>query len=189
MGASDEITLLLTRLQKGDAHAANALIPYVYRELHHLAKGYLRRERPGHTLQPTALVNEAYIRLVQNPVDWRNRAHFFGVAAHIMRQILVGYARQHRAEKRGGARAKVELDENVVAEIDRQSEQVLELDEALDRLAANDPRLAKLVELRYFAGMSVEETANVLGISTKTVQRDWKVAKTLLRNAISNGLQ
>ena len=175
-----EVTKLLIRLTEGDNAVLDALLPAVYDELRRLAANYLRRERVGHTLQPTALVHEAYIRLVdQTRVEWQNRAHFFGVAAQMMRRILVDHARAQQAEKRGGDAQKLSLDENIDVSAMRPSELVA-LDEALERLAELDPQKSRLVELRFFGGLSVEETAEVLGVSAPTVKRQWRMAKAWL---------
>ena len=164
----------------GDDGALGELLPLVYAELRRLAAGYLRRERPGHTLQPTALVNEAYLRLVdQTQVRWQNRAHFLGVAAQMMRRILVDHARGQRAEKRGGEIQKLSLDENIVVSGERAADLVA-LDEALERLAELDPQKSRIVELRFFGGLSVEETAEVIGVSAPTVKRQWRMAKAWL---------
>ena len=164
----------------GDDGALGELLPLVYAELRRLAAGYLRRERPGHTLQPTALVNEAYLRLVdQTQVRWQNRAHFLGVAAQMMRRILVDHARGQRAEKRGGEIQKLSLDENIDVSGERAADLVA-LDEALKRLAELDPQKSRIVELRFFGGLSVEETAEVLGVSAPTVKRQWRMAKAWL---------
>ena len=160
--------------------AADALFEKVYRELRALAKNYLRRERPDHTLQPTALVNEAYLKLVdQRRVNWQNRHHFFGIAAQMMRRVLVDHAREHAAEKRGGPRRKVSLDEADIPTGERAADLVA-LDEALRKLAEVFPRKGRVVELRFFGGFSVEETAGVLGVSDKTVMREWESAKLWL---------
>jgi RNA polymerase sigma factor (TIGR02999 family) len=175
-----EVTKLLIRLTEGDHAVLDALLPAVYDELRRLASNYLRRERVGHTLQPTALVHEAYIRLVdQTRVEWQNRAHFFGVAAQMMRRILVDHARAQAADKRGGDAQKLSLDENIDVSAMRPSELVA-LDEALERLAQLDPQKSRLVELRFFGGLSVEETAEVLGVSAPTVKRQWRMAKAWL---------
>ena len=174
------VTRLLIRLTEGDNAALDALLPAVYDELRRLAANYLRRERVGHTLQPTALVHEAYLRLVdQTRVEWQNRAHFFGVAAQMMRRILVDHARGQQAEKRGGDVQKISLDENIDVSALRASELVA-LDEALERLAELDPQKSRLVELRFFGGLSVEETAEVMGVSAPTVKRHWRLAKAWL---------
>ena len=155
-------------------------MPLVYDELRKLARDYLRRERADHTLQPTALVNEAYLKLVdQRRVNWQNRSHFFGIAAQIMRRILVDHARSRAAEKRGGLLRKLSLDEANVLPAERAPD-LIELDEALKRLAEVFPRKGQVIELRFFGGLSVEETAHVLGVSDKTVMREWQSAKLWL---------
>lgn len=181
MGISPgEVTNLLIELKNGNRDAESRLMPLVYGELRRLAGLYMRGERPGHTLQATALVHEAYLRLVgHEDVDWQNRAHFFGVAANLMRRILVDHARAKQAKKRGGGDQKVSLDQAVLVRPEA-PEQFLALDEALERLAKRDPRQARIVELRYFGGLSEEETAEVLEISVRTVKRDWSVARAWL---------
>ncbi len=174
-----EVTRLLHAMKAGDAAAADDLLPLVYAELHRLAAGYMRRERPDHTLQPTALINEAYMRLVQDEVDWQNRQHFIGVAALVMRRILVDHARTHNAQMRGGGLQRVELNETL-AFTEAHAAEVLFVDEALARLANREPRQAKVVELRYFGGLTVEEIAGVLGIAARSVKRDWALAKIWL---------
>jgi RNA polymerase sigma-70 factor, ECF subfamily len=175
-----DVTILLTELNKGHSQAVSKLLPIVYGELRRLAGRYMRRERENHTLQATALVHEAYIRLVQNSsVDWEDRAHFFGIAAQVMRHILVDYARGHGREKRGAGQNFVALEEALVFSPEK-SVEFLQLDESLQQLSKLDPRQARIVELRYFGGLTVEETAHVLGISPKTVKRDWSVAKAWL---------
>ncbi len=162
-------------------------MPVVYGELRRLAQHYLRRERPDHTLQATALVHEAYLRLVdQRAVTWQNRAHFFGVAAQLMRRILVDHARRHHAAKRGGTALKVSLNDVVLAAEER-AEDLVALDDALNRLAAMDPRQGRVVELRLFGGLTVEETAEVLRISPATVKREWTTAKAWLSREIRQG--
>ena len=162
------------------------LYPLVYDELRRLAFYYMRQERTNHTLQPTALVHEAYIKLIdQTQVKWQNRAHFFGIAANIMRRILVDYARQHKAEKRGGAAEKMPLEEEILIVSEGKSAELLALDEALENLAKLDPQKSKIVELRYFGGLSVEETAEVLGVSEITVKRHWRMAKAWLYGQLS----
>lgn len=184
MEPSSDVTALLTELTSGNVEAGPKLIPLVYEELRRMADGYMRRERSGHTLQATALVHEAYLKLVgQHSVAWQSRAHFFGVAAQVMRRLLIDYARGHMRGKRGGGREAVPLDEAMVFSPER-SQNFLELDSALDRLAALDIRQAKIVELRFFGGLTVEETAEVLGISPKTVKRDWTVAKAWLHGEL-----
>ena len=175
-----EVTNLLIQLRHGNRDAESRLMPLVYTELRRLAGRYMRGERPGHTLQATALVHEAYLRLVgQKDVDWQNRAHFFGVAANLMRRILVDHARTKLAKKRGGDDQRVSLDEAMLVQ-SKAHPQLLALDEALDRLAKRDPRQARVVDLRYFGGLNDEETAEVLGISVRTVKRDWNVARAWL---------
>ena len=180
MTERENVTRLLIELSNGNSAVIDALLPMVYAELKKLAASYLRRERAGHTLQPTALVHEAYIKLIdQTRVSWQNRAHFFGVAAQIMRRILVDHARLHGAEKRGGELHKLQLDEDIDKAVEISGELVL-LDEALDDLAKHDRQLAKLVELRYFGGLTFEETAEVLGVSVITAKRHWKLARAWL---------
>jgi RNA polymerase sigma factor (TIGR02999 family) len=163
-------------MSEGDRQSIDTLLPIVYQELRRLAANNLRRERPGQTLQPTALVHEAYLRLMKDKPDrWQNRAHFCAIAAHSMRQILIERARARGAQKRGGPRQRVTLDEALVAGGDR-SIDLLALDEALERLAAFDPDQARLVELRFFGGLTVEETADAMDISPATVKRHWTVA-------------
>jgi RNA polymerase sigma-70 factor (ECF subfamily) len=181
---SGPVTALLAQLKKGNQEAASKLIPLVYKELHRLARAYMRRERFDHTLQPTALVHEAYIKLVQQPsIDWQSRAHFFGIAAQVMRRILVDHARGHLREKRGGGQRAVPIDE-ALAFAPEQSGELLKLDEALERLTKLDPRQGKIVELRFFGGLTVEQTADLLGISPKTVKRDWSMAKAWLHGEL-----
>jgi len=176
-----EVTLLLAQVTGGDQAALGRLIPLVYRELRRLAGHYLRDERIGHTLQPTALVHEAYLRLAgQDRGDWKNRAQFMGVAAQLMRRILADYARQRAAAKRTAGAVDLELG----ATSDK-TEEVLAVDEALERLAGLDPQQGRVVEMRYFGGLSVEETAEALGISPRTVKRDWAMAKAWLRGELS----
>ena len=179
-----DVTALLGELTKGNPDAGPKLIPLVYGELRRMAAGYMRRERTGHTLQATALVHEAYLKLLgQHSVDWQNRAHFFGIAAQVMRRILIDHARSHVRDKRGGGREAVPLDEALVFSPEKSAD-FLELDSALDRLAELDPRQARIVELRFFGGLTVEEAAEVLGISPKTVKRDWSVAKAWLHGEL-----
>lgn len=180
-----EITRLLNATAAGDTSAQAELVDAVYQELHRLASSYMRREhRPDHTLQPTALVNEAYLLLIgDNPVNWDNRAHFYSAAAKTMRRILIDHARSHRAVKRSGRLERVELDDALIA-VDAKANELLELDAALDRLALLDERQARVVELRFFGGLTVEETAKVAGISEKTVKRDWALARAWLENEL-----
>jgi RNA polymerase sigma factor (TIGR02999 family) len=180
----EDVTLLLSELQNGTQEAASKLMPLVYNELRRLAKGYMRRERAEHTLQATALVHEAYLKLVKQPsVNWKGRSHFFGIAAQLMRQILIDHARGHLREKRGGAHEVVSLDEALVF-TPGQSAELVRVDEALERLAKLDQRQSKIVELRFFGGLSVEQAAEFLGISPKTVKRDWSVAKAWLHGEL-----
>jgi RNA polymerase sigma-70 factor, ECF subfamily len=174
-----QVTRLLHAMQRGDTAAAENLLPLVYKELHRLAEGYMRRERPDHTLQPTALINEAYMRLAHEEKDWKNREHFIGVAAHVMRRVLVDYARAHKAGIRSGGLKRVEWEEGLAMSAERPHE-FLALDEALDRLAELNPRQARVVEMRYFGGLTVEEIAGVLGIAPRSVKRDWSLAKIWL---------
>jgi len=182
----NEITEQLIAWSKGDEAALEQLIPAVYQELRRMADHYLRGEDSGHSLQPTALVHEAYLRLIdQTKVEWHNRAHFFGVAAQMMRRILIDHAKAKHRVKRGGTAVKVVLDENTNFTQERASE-LLALDDALQALARMDDRKSRIVELRYFGGLSVEETAQVLGISDKTVMRDWSLAKAWLYRELTN---
>lgn len=174
------VTELLIRGSEGERAALDELFPLVYDELRRLAGSYLNRERADHTLQPTALVHEAYLRLVdQRSVDWRNRAQFFGVAAEMMRRILVNYAQGRHAAKRGGHAPRLSLDE-AIGFFEERDLSLVALDEALTGLAAIDPRQGRIVELRFFGGLSIEETAEVLEVSPATVKRDWSVAKAWL---------
>ena len=180
MSESQEVTLLLSALTRGDDGAASKLIPVVYDELRRLAGSYMRRERVDHTLQATALVHEAFLKLIeQRSVNWQGRAHFFGVAAQLMRRILIDHARGHVRQKRGGEQKKVSLDEAFVFS-EKQADELLAVDDSLNLLAKLDPRQARVVELRFFGGLSVEEAAEVLGVSPKTVKRDWSIAKAWL---------
>src|SRR4026207_366646 len=185
MRSSEGITQLLVDWGKGDQAALEKLMPLVYSELRRLASNYLRRERAGHTLQPTALVNEAYLKLVdQRNAKWQNRAHFFGISAQLMRRILVDHARQHQAVKRGGSKQE-RLSISSVEEVATQPEvDLLALNEALDELALMDPQHAQIVDLKFFGGLSIDETAEVLGISHATVERDWKMARAWLRRQL-----
>jgi RNA polymerase sigma factor (TIGR02999 family) len=181
-----DVTQLLTAWSNGDSAALNQLMPLVHDELRRLARRYMKLERPGHTLQTTALVNEAYLRLAdQTNTQWKNRAQFFGIAAQLMRRILVDHARGHAYAKRGGGAHVVELDEAAVLAPEKAKE-VIALDDALQRLSENDPRKCRVVEMRYFGGLTVEEIAEVLKVSPVTVMRDWSMAKAWLRREISN---
>jgi RNA polymerase sigma factor (TIGR02999 family) len=180
----NEITERLIAWGAGDRAAFDQLLPVVYRELRRMAGNYLRQENPGHTLQPTALVHEAWLRLIdQERVDWRNRAQFFGVAAQMMRRILVDHAKARHREKRGGDAVKLSLDDVINLSRERAAE-LLALDDALDELMRVDERKSRVIELRYFGGFSVEETAQILGVSPETVMRDWKMAKAWLYQQI-----
>lgn len=179
-GPGAEVTALLVNWSNGDSRALDELMPLVYGELRRLARAYLRRERATHTLQSTALVNEAFLRLVnQQDVQWRSRAHFFGIAAQMIRRILVDHARAAQAEKRGSGAIRIELDDHLA--VSRQSDlDLVGLDDALAKLAALDERQARIVELRFFTGLSVEETAEVTQLSTATVKREWSSARAWL---------
>ena len=182
---SHSVTQMLLDWSEGDREALDKLIPIVYSELRLRAARYLRRERPGHTLQTTALIHETYLRLVeQKDVRWQNRAHFFAIAAQLMRRILVDHARQRDAAKRGGADLTLTLDE-AMAVFPGRDVNLMALDETLTRLAEIDPRQSRVVELRYFSGLSIEETAEVLGVSPATVKLDWSMAKAWLRREMS----
>ena len=187
--SSRQVTDLLGRWRGGDRQALDALIPLVYDELRRIAQHYLRNERPGHTLQSTALVHEAYVRLIKQDLpQWQNRAHFFAVAAQLMRQILVDHARAYRADKRGGGACKLTLDE---AEKDSQplDVDIVALDDALKTLSMMDPQQGKVVELKFFGGLSIEDTAEVLGISSSTVKRDWITARAWLHRELDRSAE
>ena len=182
---SEHVTQLLMQLSGGDRAAVDELTPLVYHELKRIAGAQLRRERPGHTLQATALVHEAYLKLIdQRDVTWQNRAHFFGVAAQAMRRILLDYAKSRQRIKRGGEIHKTSLDEALVVAEDRASD-LVRIDEALTRLEALDARQAKVVELRFFGGLSVEETAEAIGVSAPTVKREWAMARAWLHRELA----
>jgi len=180
-----DVTQLLARWSGGDRAALDSLVPVVYGELRRMAARYLRRERPEHTLQPTALVHEAFVKLIdQRDVRWQNRAHFFGIAAQMMRRVLVDYARERDAQKRGAGALRVPLADSVaIAAADRTD--VLAVDDALNRLNAIDPDQVRLVELRFFGGLTIEETAEVMGWWAGSVKREWVVAKAWLQREIS----
>jgi RNA polymerase sigma factor (TIGR02999 family) len=183
---SGEITRLLIAWSDGRREALDDLLPVVYEDLRHMAAGYMQREPAGHPLQPTALVSEAYLRLIdQRRVQWRNRAHFFGVAAGLMRRILVDCARRRRAEKRGGDWERVTLSAVDFAADEPRHVDVVALHESLTRLAAFDPEQARIVELRFFGGLTIEEAAEVVGVSEATVVREWTIAKAWLRADLS----
>ena len=185
MPSAGEITGLLVALRRGDRRAESDLAELIYNDLHAQATKFMRRERPDHTLQPTALVHETYLRLMQGqPVEWKNRAHFFATASLVMRRILVDHARSRASEKRPIGRPKVELNEFLASENPR-IEQLLILDEALDRLSKMDGRQGRLVEMMYFGGLTEEEAAHVLGVSARTVRRDWSSARAWLQAQFS----
>jgi RNA polymerase sigma factor (TIGR02999 family) len=186
MEDTGEVTRLLGEIGRGQKEAMNQLLPLVYDELHRLARSYFRRERGEHTLQPTALVHEAYIRLVDQHAPMESRGHFLAVAATQMRRILLDYARKHRAARRGGAGQKVLL-EDTMAICEQQPVDMIALDAALERLAALDSSQGQLVELRFFGGLSVEETATVMGVSPATVKRSWSSARAFLHREITGG--
>jgi RNA polymerase sigma factor (TIGR02999 family) len=179
-----QVTQLLERWSLGDQSALDELTPLVYNELRNVAEAYLRRERPDHTLQATALVNEAYLRLIgQKHGRWEGRKHFYGIAARLMRQVLVEHARKHKAEKRGGGRVAVTLDrDDEVA--NTPDVDILAVHEALERLARFDEQQARIVELRFFGGLSIEEAAETLGVGHATVEREWAMARAWLRNEL-----
>lgn len=180
-------TKVLKDLEAGDASAANRLFPLVYDELRALAASYMRHERADHTLQPTALVHEAFLKLIeQTSVDWKNRAHFFAVAAQAIRRILIDHARKHNAAKRGGDFSRVALDEGAAFETGRTLD-LIALDDAMTRLATLSDRQAKVVELRFFGGLTSEEVAHVLGVSRTTIAEDWTIARAWLMKELSGG--
>lgn len=184
--APGEVTQLLKAMSGGDPAAAEHLLPLVYNELHRLAQAYMRRERPDHTLQATALINEAYLRLVGEDVDWNGRGHFVGLASHVMRQVLVDYARAHAAQRRAGGMQRVEMEDHLAIAPERLDE-VVWLDDALQRLAAENARQAQVVEMRYFGGLSVEEIAGILDVSPRSVKRDWSLARIWLYRTLRPG--
>jgi RNA polymerase sigma factor (TIGR02999 family) len=184
--ARNDVTELLAAWSSGNQAARDQLMSAVYDELHRLAQRYMRRESPGHTLQTSALLNEAFLRLVdQKNVQWQNRAHFFGIAAQMMRRILVDYARSRNYAKRGGGAHALSLDEALIVS-DARNDQLVNLHEALERLTAFDSRKGQMVELRFFGGLSIEETAEILGVSPGTVMRDWTLAKAWLHREMSS---
>jgi len=184
--AGDDITLLLNQLKQGRAEVQEQLMAAIYRELRRLAAAHLRRERDDHTLQATELVNEAFVKLLEHQnCTWENRTHFFAIASTMMRRVLVDYARKRNRLKRGGGEAPSELNEEVFIS-EQKSAEILELDAALDRLSQLEPRQTRVVELRYFAGLSVEEAAEVLSVSPKTIKRDWNVARAWLHRELSS---
>lgn len=180
-----KVTSLLLEISGGNRAIVDDLMPLLYKELKRIAAAHLRRERPGHTIQPTALVNEAYLKLIdQREANWQNRAHFFGVASQVMRRILIDYAKGRARRKRGGGAYQTTFDEALAVSEDRASE-LMDIDEALRKLEALDPRQVKIVEMRFFAGLSVEETAEAMGISEPTVKREWAMAKAWLYRELS----
>lgn len=182
-----DATQMLVDATRGDQAALDQLMPLVYDELRRLANHYLRRERPDHTLQATALVHEVYLQLIdQRQVNWQNRAHFVGLAAQLMRRILVEHARRHQAGKRGGAEPRLSLEEAADWPAAREVNLVA-LDDALSALAAIDPKQSRIVELRFFGGLTVEETAEVLGVSSRTVKREWRIAKAWFQRELDEG--
>ena len=186
-GQAVDVTVLLRAWSAGDPHALDQLAPVLHGELKRIARRYMVRERREHTLQPTALVNEAFLRLVNiKGVQWQDRAHFFALSAQMMRRILVSYATARATGKRGGPAQRVSLEDAIIVSPERDS-QIVELDEALEKLAQVDQRKARIVEMRFFAGLSVEETAVVLGVSTKTVLRDWSLSKAWLSREMRRG--
>lgn len=181
---SQDVTNLLVLWRNGDASALDSLLPLVYDELRRLARSYLQRERSEHTLQSTALVHEAYLRLVDQNVSWQNRAHFFGIAAQMMRRVLVDHARSRNSAKRGDGVCRVTLDEDIIGAGQRDVD-IMALDHALSDLAKFDPQQSRIVELRFFAGLSIEDTSEVLNISPATVKRDWAMAKAWLHREMN----
>jgi RNA polymerase sigma factor (TIGR02999 family) len=181
-----EVTRLLKAMNAGDATAAERLLPLVYNELHRIAEAYMRRERPDHTLQATALIHEAYLRLVGGNIDFDNRGHFIGLAAHVMRRVLVDYARQHNAERRAGGLRRVEMEDELAISPERLDE-VLILDSAMERLKEKNPRQAQVVELRYFGGLSVDQIAAMLRVAPRSVKRDWFLARMFLYGELRPG--
>ncbi len=186
-GDTHEVTQLLAQLSRGDERAADQLMPVVFEEFRALAASYMAREGRDHTFQPTALVNEAYLRLVdQRQTDWKDRSHFFAIGAQAMRRVLVDHARAKRREKRGGSAQRVALQDDIALSPGRE-EDVLAVNDALERLAQLDPRQARIVELRFFAGLNVEEVAEVLGVSKRTVESDWTMVRAWLRKELGEG--
>jgi RNA polymerase sigma factor (TIGR02999 family) len=183
-GHPKDVTVLLKAWGRGDKQALDRLMPLVYDELHRVAQGHMAHERPGHTLQATALVNEAYLRMVgSSGVDWKDRAHFFAICARMMRRILVDRARARASAKRGAGEPAVSIDEALLPRAEKPADLVA-LDGALTRLAALDPRKARVIELRFFSGLGVEDTATILKVSPETVMRDWKMAKAWLHREL-----
>lgn len=186
MISGGEVTQLLRQMRKGDRGAAERVLPLLYGELHRLADGYMRRERPDHTLQATALIHEAFLRLAGEEIDWHDRAHYIGFAAHVMRQVLVDHARAHQAQRRAGGMHRVEMRDDLAVSPERLDE-VVAVDAALTRLAAENARQARVVELRYFGGLSVDQIAQVLDIAPRSVKRDWSLARMRLARELGWG--
>jgi RNA polymerase sigma factor (TIGR02999 family) len=187
--SAGDVTQLLRRVREGDARAVDSLIPLIYSELHDLAERQMRRERADHTLSPTALVHEAYVRLAdQAEIDWQGRRHFFGIAARVMRQVLVDHARRRLADKRGGDQRRTALTGKQIA-AEARPEEVLELDQALEQLDGFSPRLRQVVEYRFFGGLTEPEIAELLGVSTRSIQRDWVRARAWLHQALDDDEQ
>jgi RNA polymerase sigma factor (TIGR02999 family) len=187
MSSTHEVTELLTAWSGGDKAALDKLMPLIHQELRRIAHHYMSRERPGHTLQTTALVNEAYLKLVNREgVHWQNRAHFFAIASQLMRHILVDHARSHAYAKRGGGTQTISLDEAMVVSQERAAE-VVALDDVLKQLAEIDPQQSRIVELRFFGGLTIEETAVVLSLSPATIKREWTSAKAWLYHELAKG--
>jgi len=181
-----DVTQLLNEMASGKSGAAEKLLPLVYAELHRLAAAYMRKERPDHTLQATALINEAYLRLAKDNGEWNNREHFIGMAANVMRHVLVDYARAHKALQRDGGLQRVEMQEDFAISKNK-LEEIVSLDEALRRLESLEPRQAKVVEMRYFGGLSTEQIASFLGVSERSVKRDWSLARIWLFRELKDG--
>lgn len=187
MSTPHDVSQLLIAWGAGDQAALEKLLPLVNQELRRLAAGYMRRERKGHSLQSSDLVNEAWLRLVnQNRMQWQNRAHFFGIAAQLMRRILIDHARRYQYQKRGGGAVRVSLDE-AAAVTEARAAELLAVDEALEKLTAIDARKGRIVELRFFGGLDLDETAEVMGISSPTVQREWRLSKAWLYRILTEG--
>ncbi|HJX93061.1 MAG TPA: sigma-70 family RNA polymerase sigma factor [Pyrinomonadaceae bacterium] len=181
----NEVTQLLINWSKGDKAAFDELVSLVHGELHRIARRYMAKENPDHTLQTSALINEAYLRLInQQDIPWQNRAHFFAVAAQVMRHILVDHARKYSYAKRGGGARKIALDDAMIR-MDQKASEIVALDDALKTLAVIDPRKSQIIELRFFGGLSIEETAEVMKISSPTVQREWRSAKAWLKRELT----
>jgi RNA polymerase sigma-70 factor, ECF subfamily len=181
-----QVTQLLKAMRSGDPQAAQDLLPLVYAELHRLAKSYMRRERPDHTLQATALINEAYLRLAGEEIDWKNRAHFIGLSAQVMRRVLVDHARAHNAEHRGGGLHRVEMQDELAISPDK-LDQVQQIDHLLKKLEKENPRQAKVVELRYFGGLNFEEIGGLLKLTSRTAKTDWALARIWLHEQLQPG--